>query len=40
MEPDSEETRRTREPETRYLALVREWIMNGGAMDDVAGEGK
>jgi len=38
MEPDSEETRRRREPEVWYLAFVREWIMNGGAMEEVAGD--
>jgi hypothetical protein len=36
MEPDSEEMRRTLEPVRRRWARVREWIMAGGAMDEVA----
>jgi hypothetical protein len=38
MDPDSEETRRILEPAGRRCARWREWIMNGGAMDDVAVE--
>jgi hypothetical protein len=36
MEPDSEEIRRTFEPLDKYFARVKEWIMKGGEIADVA----
>lgn len=36
MEPDSEETRTTFEPEVRRLARKSEWTMNGGEIEEVA----
>lgn len=38
MDPASEEMRRILDPGGRRWERKREWIMNGGAMEDVAGE--
>jgi hypothetical protein len=36
IDPDSEETRRILDLGGRYLAVKREWIMNGTEIADVA----
>jgi hypothetical protein len=39
MDPDSEETRMSLEPEVRCLARKRECVIKGGEMADVAERG-